>query len=152
MNRINNIKIILSFIFFTLAIILTSLAINSYQLYVQSRAATDTSNACITTLAEIADKCSGGVLSEDVCQFKPGGDLAVGWTTYALSGNPTFENTDYSSLGEGTIKMTPNGSDSYKAGAYTQVDVTPGKMYCASWRWGAPGPDNAPDHYGRTLG
>ncbi|MCR4263516.1 MAG: hypothetical protein NUV98_02225 [Candidatus Roizmanbacteria bacterium] len=116
------------------------------------KAATTPDGACDTTLSGQGDKCSGGVLDSGVCEFRNEGGIAKGWTAYQIQGDPNYENVDYSSLGAGTILMTPNGNDTYIAGAYTQANVTSGKTYCASWRWGAPGPDNAPDAYGRTLG
>jgi len=116
------------------------------------KAATTPDQACDTTIAQQGDKCSGGVLDSGVCEFRNEGGIAKGWTIYKIQGDPKYENVDYSSLGPGTILMTPNGSATYIAGAYTQANVTSGKLYCASWRWGAPGPGSAPTAYGRTLG
>ncbi len=155
MSKVNNIKIILSFVFFSLAILFASLAINSYQIYLKSQAASTPEQACLTTLAE-KPICDGGLLSNATCQMEKssGDEIAVGWRTYKINGNPTIVNDDShaSNLGPGEIVMTPNGNNNYSAGAYTQVNVTQGKVYCASWHWGAPGPDNAPAHYSRTLG
>ncbi len=155
MSKQNNIKIIFSFVFFSLAILFASLAINSYQIYIKSRAASTPEQACLTTIAE-KEICDGGLLSNATCQMEESGgdEIAVGWRTYKINGDPRIVNDDShaSNLGPGEIVMTPNGSDNYSAGAYTQVDVTEGKLYCASWHWGAPGPDNAPAHYSRTLG
>ena|SRR3989338_3130525 len=153
MKRNTQIKLLITFLLFSLAILLFALSIKKYQVLTKSKAATGVEQACKTTIELKRDKCSGGMLSVEVCEFKnEGSQVAKGWEKYKTSGDPRYENVDYSSLGPGAIKMTPNGNSNYSAGAYTQADVTQGKLYCASWRWGAPGPGGATDNYGRTLG
>ena len=78
----------------------------------------------------------------------PPRQIPDGWTEFVLAGDPTFMNDPHSYFGSGTLRIWSNGG-TFKAGIYTQVNVTPGAGYRASIAWGAP---NAPDHFGRQLG
>ncbi|OGK46843.1 hypothetical protein A3A93_06315 [Candidatus Roizmanbacteria bacterium RIFCSPLOWO2_01_FULL_38_12] len=148
------IKLFITFLLFSVGILLFAVGIRRYQVRTKSEAANNIEQACKSTI-ELKAICDGGLLNNDICQFKAtDGQIAVGWNSYKTDGNPEIVNDDShpSNLGPGLVKMTPNGSDDYTAGGYTQVDVTQDKLYCASWHWGAPGPDDAPRHYSRTLG
>lgn len=78
----------------------------------------------------------------------PPRQIPDGWTEFVLYGDPAFMNDPHSFFGSGTLRIWSNGG-TFKAGIYTQVNVTPGAGYRASISWGAP---NAPDHFGRQLG
>lgn len=78
----------------------------------------------------------------------PPRQIPEGWTEFVMYGEPTFVNDPHSFFGSGTLRIWSNGG-TFKAGIYTQVNVTPGAGYRASIAWGAP---NAPDHFGRQLG
>jgi len=78
----------------------------------------------------------------------PPRQIPDGWTEFVLYGDPTFVNDPHSFFGTGTLRIWSSGG-TFKAGIYTQVNVTPGAGYRASISWGAP---NAPDHFGRQLG
>jgi len=154
MKRNTQIKLLITFLLFSLGILFFALGIRVYQVLTKSKAATGVEQACRTTI-ELKGICDGGLLNNDICQFKAtDGQIAVGWNSYKINGDPNIVNDDShpSNLGPGLVKMTPNGSNNYTAGGYTQVDVSTNKLYCASWHWGAPGPDDAPAHYSRTLG
>ena len=74
--------------------------------------------------------------------------LPVGWSAFVLSGDPVFYQDDHTYFGGPNLTMWSVGG-TFKAGIYTQVQVTPGAGYRASISWGAP---NAPDLFGRQLG
>ncbi len=74
--------------------------------------------------------------------------VPVGWTAFVLSGDPIFYQDDHTFFGGPNLTIWSNGG-TFKAGIYTQVNVTPGAGYRASISWGAP---NAPDLFGRQLG
>ena len=71
-----------------------------------------------------------------------------GWSEFVLYGEPSFMNDPHSYFGTGTLRIWSSGG-TFKAGIFTQVNVTPGAGYRASIAWGAP---NAPDTFGRQLG
>ena len=71
-----------------------------------------------------------------------------GWSEFVLYGDPSFMNDPHSFFGSGTLRIWSSGG-TFKAGIFTQVNVTPGAGYRASIGWGAP---NAPDTFGRQLG
>ncbi len=71
-----------------------------------------------------------------------------GWSEFVLYGDPSFMNDPHSFFGSGTLRIWSSGG-TFKAGIFTQVNVTPGAGYRASIAWGAP---NAPDTFGRQLG
>lgn len=71
-----------------------------------------------------------------------------GWSEFILYGEPSFMNDPHSYFGTGTLRIWSSGG-TFKAGIFTQVNVTPGAGYRASIAWGAP---NAPDTFGRQLG
>ena len=71
-----------------------------------------------------------------------------GWSEFVIYGEPSFMNDPHSFFGSGTLRIWSNGG-TFKAGIFTQVNVTPGAGYRASIAWGAP---NAPDTIGRQLG
>lgn len=96
---------------------------------------------------------SGNVIPKAVCDFDsfygdPPRQLPNGWTAFILSGDLYFSQHPDTFWGAPALQMWSNGG-TFKAGIYTQVDVTPGAGYRASIGWGAP---NAPDHFGRQLG
>ncbi len=74
--------------------------------------------------------------------------LPVGWSAFVLSGDPVYYQDDHTYFGGPNLTMWSVGG-TFKAGIYTQVQVTPGAGYRASISWGAP---NAPDLFGRQLG
>lgn len=74
--------------------------------------------------------------------------IPVGWTAFVLSGEPDFYQDDHTYFGGPNLTIWSNGG-TFKAGIFTQVNVTPGAGYRASISWGAP---NAPDLFGRQLG
>lgn len=93
------------------------------------------------------------LIPQPVCDFDsfhgaPPRQIPDGWTEFVIYGDPTFLNDPHSYFGTGTLRIWSNGG-TFKAGIYTQVNVTPGAGYRASIAWGAP---NAPDHFGRQLG
>ncbi len=93
------------------------------------------------------------LIPQPVCDMdsfhgSPPRQIPDGWTEFVLYGDPAFMNDPHSFFGTGTLRIWSNGG-TFKAGIYTQVNVTPGAGYRASIAWGAP---NAPDHFGRQLG
>ncbi len=109
--------------------------------------------------AHASDQCNPpNVIPQPVCDMdNPTGgyprELPNGWTPFVLSGDVAY-NVESSSGGAHTfwgppsLKMASSGG-TFKAGIFTQVQVSPGAGYRASIAWGAP---NAPDHFGRQLG
>ncbi|MCB0106048.1 MAG: hypothetical protein KDE53_09060 [Caldilineaceae bacterium] len=101
-----------------------------------------------------SDPCNPpNLIPQPVCDMdsfhgSPPRQIPDGWTEFVLYGDPTFLNDPHSYFGTGTLRIWSNGG-TFKAGIYTQVNVTPGAGYRASISWGAP---NAPDHFGRQLG
>ncbi|MBI1298443.1 hypothetical protein GC175_26200 [bacterium] len=96
---------------------------------------------------------NGNVIPKAVCDFDtfygdPPRQLPNGWTAFILSGDLYFSQHPDTFWGAPALQMWSNGG-TFKAGIYTQVDVTPGAGYRASVGWAAP---NAPDHFGRQLG
>ncbi|MCP4164374.1 MAG: hypothetical protein GY759_00590 [Chloroflexi bacterium] len=96
---------------------------------------------------------SPNVIPRDVCNFdgfygSPPRQLPRGWTPFVLSGELTYMQDVDTYWGAPSLRMWSNGG-TFRAGLYTQVNVTPGAGYRASIAWGAP---NAPDTFGRQLG
>jgi hypothetical protein len=73
--------------------------------------------------------------------------LPVGWNAFVLYGNPEYIQDEHTFFGG--YNLTIASTSPFKAGIYTQVQVTPGAGYRASIAWGAP---NQPDLFGRQLG
>ncbi len=71
-----------------------------------------------------------------------------GWTPFILYGDLTFMQDIDTYWQAPALRMWSNGGV-FKAGIYTQVQVTPGAGYRAAVFWAAP---NAPDTFGRQLG
>jgi hypothetical protein len=95
----------------------------------------------------------GNVIPKHICDFdsfygSPPRQLPVGWTAFVLSGDLTYMQ-DVDTMWEPPALRMWNNGGTFKAGIYTQVQVTPGAGYRASISWGAP---NAPDLFGRQLG
>lgn len=93
------------------------------------------------------------VIPQPVCDMDsfygtPPRQLPTGWTAFVLSGDPNYLQDDHTFFGGPNLTMASNGG-TFKAGIYTQVQVTPGSGYRASISWGAP---NKPDLFGRQLG
>jgi hypothetical protein len=100
-----------------------------------------------------SDPCNPpNVLPQPVCDFdnwhgSSPREVADGWAEFILAGNPDFYRDEHSFFGGGT--QTIRSGDPFKAGIWTQVQVTPGAGYRASIAWGAP---NLPAEFGRQLG
>jgi hypothetical protein len=93
------------------------------------------------------------VIPQPVCDFdsfrgSPPRQIPNGWTEFILSGDPTYMQDSDTFWGPPSLRMWSSGG-TFKAGIYSQVQVTPGAGYRASISWGAP---NAPDTFGRQLG
>jgi hypothetical protein len=93
------------------------------------------------------------VIPKSVCDMdsfhgSPPRQLPDGWTEFIIYGDANFYQDDHSFWGGPNLTIS-NVGGTFKAGIYTQVEVTPGAGYRASIAWGAP---NAPDTYGRQLG
>ena len=71
-----------------------------------------------------------------------------GWTEFILEGDPTYMQDVDTFWGPPSLRIWSSGG-TFKAGIFTQVNVTPGAGYRASIAWGAP---NAPETFGRQLG
>lgn len=103
--------------------------------------------------ARASDPCNPpNVIPQSVCDFDGWhGDsprqVSDGWTEFVLSGNPDFYRDEHSFFGGGT--QTIRSGEPFRAGIWTQVQVTPGMGYRASIAWGAP---NLPNEFGRQLG
>lgn len=106
------------------------------------------------TPAYASEPCNPpNLIPQPVCDFdsfhgNAPRQIPDGWTEFVLSGDPAFVNDPHSFFGSGTLRIWSNGG-TFKAGIYTQVNVTSGAGYRASIGWGAP---NAPDTFGRQLG
>lgn len=105
-------------------------------------------------VAHASEPCNPpNVIPQPVCDMDafygtPPRQLPVGWTAFVLSGDPNYYQDDHTFFGGPNLTMASNGG-TFKAGIYTQAQVTPGSGYRASISWGAP---NAPDLFGRQLG
>ncbi len=108
----------------------------------------------LTTPAYASEPCNPpNLIPQPVCDMDsfhgdPPRQIPDGWTEFVIYGDPAFMNDPHSFFGSGTLRIWSNGG-TFKAGIYTQVNVTPGAGYRASIGWGAP---NAPDTFGRQLG
>ncbi len=100
-----------------------------------------------------SDPCNPpNVLPQPACDFdnwhgSPPREVADGWSEFVLAGNPDFYRDEHSFFGGGT--QTIRSGAPFKAGIWTQVQVTPGAGYRASIAWGAP---NLPHEFSRQLG
>ena len=100
-----------------------------------------------------SDPCNPpNVIPQEVCDMdsfygSPPRQLPVGWNAFVLSGDPNFYQDQHTFFGG--FNLTIASTNPFKAGIYTQVNVTPGAGYRASISWGAP---NVPDLFGRQLG
>lgn len=95
----------------------------------------------------------GQVIPKPVCDMdsfygSPPRQIPTGWTPFIIWGDLTYMQDVDTYWGAPSLRMWSNGG-TFKAGIYTQVNVTPGAGYRASVAWGAP---NEPDHFGRQLG
>ncbi|RME57165.1 MAG: hypothetical protein D6790_13750, partial [Caldilineae bacterium] len=95
----------------------------------------------------------GNVIPKEVCDFdhfygQPPRQLPVGWTAFVLAGDLTYMQDVDTFWGAPALRMWSNGG-TFKAGIYTQVQVTLGAGYRASVAWAGP---NEPDAFGRQLG
>lgn len=116
--------------------------------------------AALLPLPVIAsDPCNPpNLIPQPVCDMdnpvgSPPRQVPNGWTPFVVSGDLTYivETTDsgaHTVFGAPSLKMHNSGG-TFKAGIYTQVQVTPGAGYRASIGWGAP---NQPAHFWRQLG
>lgn len=89
-----------------------------------------------------------GVCGMDTFYGDPPRQLPGGWTGFVLGGDLTFMQDIDTLWGAPALRMWSNGGI-FRAGIWTQAQVTPGAGYRASIGWGAP---NAPDTFGRQLG
>jgi hypothetical protein len=105
-------------------------------------------------VAHASEPCNPpNVIPQPVCDMDsfygaPPRQLPVGWNAFVLSGEPNYYQDDHTFFGGPNLTMASNGG-TFKAGIYTQAQVTPGSGYRASISWGAP---NKPDLFGRQLG
>ncbi len=101
-----------------------------------------------------SEPCSPpNVIPASVCDMDsfygdPPRQIPQGWTPFVLSGDLTFMQDVDTLWGAPSLRMWSNGG-TFKAGIFTQVQVTPGAGYRASVAWAAP---NEPDAFGRQLG
>ncbi len=101
-----------------------------------------------------SEPCSPpNVIPASVCDMDsfygdPPRQIPQGWTPFILSGDLTFMQDVDTYWGAPSLRMWSNGG-TFKAGIFTQVQVTPGAGYRASVAWAAP---NEPDAFGRQLG
>ncbi len=101
-----------------------------------------------------SEPCSPpNVIPASVCDMDsfygdPPRQIPQGWTPFVLSGDLTFMQDVDTLWGAPSLRMWSNGG-TFKAGIFTQVQVTPGAGYRASVAWAAP---NEPDTFGRQLG
>lgn len=106
------------------------------------------------TPVQASEPCNPpNVIPQPVCDMdsfhgEPPRQIPDGWTEFVIYGEPAFMNDPHSYFGGGTLRIWSNGG-TFKAGIFTQVNVTPGAGYRASIGWGAP---NAPDAFSRQLG
>lgn len=109
----------------------------------------------LTTIAPAlaSDPCNPpNVIPQDVCDMdsfygSPPRQLPNGWNAFVLAGDPNFYQDQHTFFGGSNLTIA--STNPFKAGIYTQVNVTPGSGYRASISWGAP---NVPDLFGRQLG
>ncbi len=106
-----------------------------------------------------SDPCNPpNVLPQPVCDMdnptgSPPRQLPGGWTPFVLAGDVSYSvetssGAAHTVWGPPSIRMSNSGG-TFKAGIFTQVQVSVGAGYRASIAWGAP---NAPDSFGRQLG
>jgi hypothetical protein len=106
-----------------------------------------------------SDPCNPpNVLPQPVCDMdnptgSPPRQLPAGWTPFVLAGDVSYSvetssGAAHTVWGPPSIRMS-NAGGTFKAGIFTQVQVSTGAGYRASIAWGAP---NAPDSFGRQLG
>ncbi len=101
-----------------------------------------------------SEPCSPpNVIPASVCDMDsfygdPPRQIPQGWTPFILSGDLTFMQDVDTFWGAPSLRMWSNGG-TFKAGIFTQVQVTTGAGYRASVAWAAP---NEPDAFGRQLG
>lgn len=93
------------------------------------------------------------VIARPVCDMDsfhgtPPRQIPDGWSEFVIYGDPTFYQDDHTFWGGPNLTIWSVGG-TFKAGIFTQVQVTPGAGYRASISWGAP---NAPDLFSRQLG
>ncbi len=98
------------------------------------------------------------VIPQPVCDMQnpvgsPPRQVPSGWTPFVLAGDvwynvETSDSGAHSVFGAPSLRMHNSGG-TFKAGIFTQVQVTPGAGYRASIGWGAP---NHPSHFWRQLG
>lgn len=93
------------------------------------------------------------LIPQPVCDMdsfhgEPPRQVPDGWSEFVIYGEPAFMNDPHSFFGSGTLRIWSSGG-TFKAGIFTQVNVTSGAGYRASIAWGAP---NAPDTFSRQLG
>ncbi|MCC6170092.1 MAG: hypothetical protein IT329_22935 [Caldilineaceae bacterium] len=109
--------------------------------------------------AVASDLCNPpNVISQPVCDMEnptgsPPRQVPNGWTPFVVAGDASYnvETSDsaaHTVFGPPSLRMQNSGGV-FKAGIFTQVQVTPGAGYRASIGWGAP---NSPDTFGRQLG
>ncbi len=109
--------------------------------------------------AQASDQCHApNLIPQPVCDMdnpagSPPNQLPSGWNPFILAGEVAYivessAGGAHTFWGPPSLKMHNSGG-TFKAGIYTQVQVTPGAGYRASISWGAP---NAPDQFGRQLG
>jgi hypothetical protein len=89
-----------------------------------------------------------GVCDMDSFHGDPPRQVPNGWNEFMLAGDADFSQDSDTYWGAPSLRIRNSGG-TFKAGIYTQVQVTPGAGYRASCAWGAP---NAPDQFGRQLG
>jgi len=97
---------------------------------------------------------SPSVMPRDVCGMdgfhgSPPRQLPNGWTEFVLGGSLSYDQHNDTYWGAPSLRMWSNG-DVFRAGIYTQVNVSPGSGYRASIAWGAP--MDPVDTFGRQLG
>lgn len=118
-----------------------------------AHAANNRADACDTTPPPgLGDKCTKGIFDRNTCEFIPSGNFP--WTDFTLSGNPRFEKTSYPHNGDTHIlKISPSDGKQFVAGTRITFNTTPGKTYCASWRWG-PNTDSSgkKNPFEKTMG
>jgi len=89
------------------------------------------------------------VCGMDSFHGSPPREIPAGWNEFVLSGDLTYMR-DEDSTSPPSLRMWSDGG-TFKAGIYTQAQVTPGAGYRASIEWAAPDPSYA-DTFGRELG
>ncbi|CAN5136977.1 hypothetical protein BH09PAT2_BH09PAT2_02340 [soil metagenome] len=120
-----------------------------------TKAATQPAEQCLTTTAEIKDKCSQGIFPQNVCQFMRDASNKTAWTNFILSGNPDIRPYDYGNDGgdPASIRLDSKDGKPFSGGVYYTFPTTPGKTYCGSWRWGPnTNTTGRPNAFTRTLG